>query len=345
MALFGKMFEKKNCAICGKELGMFGKTKLADGYLCKDCDGKLSPFFVGRRSSTIEDIRAQLAYREQNQRDLATFSPTTTIDGGLKKIYLDEDSGRLVLSGSSNWRNENPDLIALDQVTGCETEVRESKTEVKRKDAEGNEVSYNPPRYDIDYDIYVKVFFSHPYFSEVSWKTNRSRIERRGSAEYNDAEAKAQAVRQALSGIHQGVRAAAAPKKAVTCPNCLATTMPDANGCCEYCGGSLQSVLENPQQDTLGQYTTYGPAQGNTAPDGYAQQGYAPQQGNAPHQQGYAPQQQGRSSDYGERDYGEQGYDERDYGEQTQHARVGGFARQQRSAEEAKRNFRQDRLR
>ena len=249
MALFGKLFEKKNCGICGKELGMFGKTKLADGYLCRDCDDKLSPFFTGRRSSSIEDIRTQLAYRERNAAELASFAPTTTIDGGGKKIYLDETGGRLVLSGSSSWRNENPDLITLDQVTGCETEVRESKTEIKRKDAEGNEVSYNPPRYDIDYDIYVKVFFNHPYFSEVSWKTNRNRIEKRPSTEYREAEERAEAVRQALLGIHSSVRASAAPKTAVTCPNCLAVTIPDASGCCEYCGSSLADVRRASQDD------------------------------------------------------------------------------------------------
>ena len=33
--------------------------------------------------------------------------------------------------------------------------------------------------------------------------------------------------------------AANAPKQAVNCPNCGATTMPDANGCCEYCGSAL----------------------------------------------------------------------------------------------------------
>ena len=33
--------------------------------------------------------------------------------------------------------------------------------------------------------------------------------------------------------------AAAAPKEKLTCPWCGATTIPDANGCCEYCGGSF----------------------------------------------------------------------------------------------------------
>ena len=242
MALFGNLFEKKNCAICGKELGVFGKTKINEGYLCKDCAGKLSPYFHGHRSATAEDIRKQLAYREANAREVANFNPTTTIDGGEKKVYLDENAGKLIITSNSNWRQSNPDIIELSQITGCDTEVRESRTELKRTDKDGNEVSYNPPRYDIDYDIYVKVYFSHPYFSEISWKVNRSRIEQRNSAEYRDAEQRAAAVHDALTGIHATVRAAAAPKHAVTCPNCLATTKPDANGCCEYCGSSLANV-------------------------------------------------------------------------------------------------------
>jgi len=32
-----------------------------------------------------------------------------------------------------------------------------------------------------------------------------------------------------------------APKMAVTCPFCGATTTPDASGCCEYCGGSVNA--------------------------------------------------------------------------------------------------------
>ena len=66
MGFFDKMFEKKECAICGTELGLLGKTKINEGYLCKECVGKLSPFFGGYRSSTADDIREQLAYREAN---------------------------------------------------------------------------------------------------------------------------------------------------------------------------------------------------------------------------------------------------------------------------------------
>ena len=42
MGFFDKMFEKKECAICGTELGLLGKTKINEGYLCKECAGKLS---------------------------------------------------------------------------------------------------------------------------------------------------------------------------------------------------------------------------------------------------------------------------------------------------------------
>ena len=53
MGLFGKLFEKENCAFCGKELGVFGKKKLEDGVMCGDCQKKLSPWFTERRQSTV----------------------------------------------------------------------------------------------------------------------------------------------------------------------------------------------------------------------------------------------------------------------------------------------------
>ena len=67
MGLFDKIFEKKICDICGSEIGLLGNKKLEDGNCCKTCAGKLSPFFSERRSSTIEEIKQQLAYREANK--------------------------------------------------------------------------------------------------------------------------------------------------------------------------------------------------------------------------------------------------------------------------------------
>lgn len=50
-------------------------------------------------------------------------------------------------------------------------------------------------------------------------------------------------IRAALLQVRQDARdqvvAANAPKAAVTCPYCGATTTPDASGCCEFCGGAV----------------------------------------------------------------------------------------------------------
>ena len=61
------LFDKKYCDICGEKIGLLGNRKLEDGNLCKDCAKKLSPWFSDRRRSTVEDIKGQLAYREENR--------------------------------------------------------------------------------------------------------------------------------------------------------------------------------------------------------------------------------------------------------------------------------------
>lgn len=65
----------------------------------------------------------------------------------------------------------------------------------------------------------------------------------RASLEYQQYEQMGQEIREALLQIRQEARdsavAANAPKTAVTCPYCGATTTPDASGCCEFCGGAI----------------------------------------------------------------------------------------------------------
>lgn len=41
MGLFGGLFQKEACCICGGKTGMLDK-KTADGKICKDCTKKLS---------------------------------------------------------------------------------------------------------------------------------------------------------------------------------------------------------------------------------------------------------------------------------------------------------------
>ena len=134
-------------------------------------------------------------------------------------------------------------MLDFSQVTGCDTETRETRTELHWKDKEGEEHSYNPPRYDVDYDVYLTIHVNVPYYDSITFKVNDYRIEERDSVEFREAERQAREIREALTQLRESERekvvAAAAPKTARTCPFCGATTIPDANGRCEYCGGAM----------------------------------------------------------------------------------------------------------
>ena len=160
------LFDKKYCDICGEKIGLLGNRKLEDGNLCKDCARKLSPFFSERRRSTVEDIRRQLAYRAENEKKLAAFSPTLTFDGS-KKVYIDPMRECFIVTGLSNWRSANPDLIAFSQVLGVNTDIKENKEEIYYKDSDGNEKSYEPPRYTCDYEFNVTIRVDSPWFDTI----------------------------------------------------------------------------------------------------------------------------------------------------------------------------------
>ncbi|MDL2235952.1 DUF4428 domain-containing protein [Christensenellaceae bacterium OttesenSCG-928-L17] len=236
------LFDKKYCDVCGEKIGLLGNRKLEDGNLCKHCAGLLSPFTTDRRRTSLAEIKEHLAYRENNKQEVAAFRVTRTL-GGRTKVLLNEDSGKFIVTSSNRWQGENPDVILFSQVTGCQTEIKESREEIKRIDSEGKSVSYNPPRYDIDYDFHLTIHVNSPYFSEISFKINDNRIDQRGSVEYREAQRQADEIRQALTQAREQARehmaAANAPKLAQTCPLCGATTTPDASGRCEYCGGAL----------------------------------------------------------------------------------------------------------
>ena len=139
------LFDKKYCDICGEKIGLLGNRKLEDGNLCKKCAEKLSPLFSGRRSATVEEIKAQLAYREENRQKLDFFRPTKTF-GRRRKVYIDEAAGTFIVTSSNQWRDANPDIISLSQVTACNADIQEMKEELYRETTDGKRVSYNPPR-------------------------------------------------------------------------------------------------------------------------------------------------------------------------------------------------------
>ena len=261
MGLFGKLFEKKSCDICGGEIGLLGNRKLEDGNLCKNCSAKLSPWFSERRSSTVAQIREQLNYREENRAAVADFNTTRSL-GNSTKVLLAEDNRKFMVTSARDLTEANPDVLDYSQVTDCKVDVQEHKSELKRKDKDGKSVSYVPPRYEYSYDFYVIINVNHPYFDEIKFKLNSSSIKvtppaarpgvavtnagtlARSNVDYQECQRLGNDIQRALTQARQQVRrevaAAAKPKTAITCPCCGATTIPDANGCCEYCGGSVK---------------------------------------------------------------------------------------------------------
>lgn len=160
------LFDKKYCDVCGEKIGLLGNRKLENGNLCKNCARKLSPFFSDRRNSTVEEIKQQLAYREENERLLSDFRPDTTF-GEYKKVYVDKSAAKFIVTSASNWREANPDLISISQVTRVDTDIHENKTEIFYKDSEGNRKSYNPRRYKYDYEFNVTILVDSPWFDKI----------------------------------------------------------------------------------------------------------------------------------------------------------------------------------
>lgn len=259
------LFDKKYCDICGEKIKLLGNRKLEDGNLCKNCASKLSPWFSERRHSTVADIKEQLAYREANAAEVAKFHTTRSL-GRYTKLLLDEDSRKFMVTGAKDIGSANPDVLDYAQVTGCDLDIDEDRDEIMQKTGDGHETSYTPPRYEYSYQFYVTIYVNHPYFDQMRFQLSNGSVrtgeqsmagtpggwtvqERHsksghGANDYDEYVAMGNEIKEAVMQMRQDVRdeiaTAAAPKTAVTCPACGATTVPDASGCCEYCGASVR---------------------------------------------------------------------------------------------------------
>ena len=202
------LFDKKYCDICGEKIGLLGNRKLEDGNLCKNCAKKLSPFFSERRASTVEEIKQQLMYREENKKQVAFFNPTHII-GSDKKVYIDESARKFIVTSSSNWRESNPDIIEISQVTSCNVDIEEDRDEIKQTDSQGNKISYNPPRYKYEYEFNVEITVNSPWFTTIKFELTKfgDRPDSRYTDLYRDYERQADELKRALMpGIYGGAQ-------------------------------------------------------------------------------------------------------------------------------------------
>ena len=274
------LFDKKFCDICGEKIGLLGNRKLEDGNMCKDCAKKLSPFFSDRRSSTIDEIKQQLAYREQNKQALSAFRPNLTFGDG-KKIYVDMANGNFVVSNFSpnNWDDENPDVMALSSIMSCNLKIDEDKDEIYTQGKDGQRVSYNPPRYKFYYNFILEFAVNNPYFDDFRVQLNTFRIEGMGTMEYNKYQQMAMEVINTLT-----------PGRGGAMPNMMNGGMGMNNGMPMNQGYAPANAYGQPQSNPYAQQNPYGQPQANP----YAQQNpYGQPQANPYAQQNpYAQPQQ-----------------------------------------------------
>lgn len=251
------LFDKKYCDVCGEKIGLLGNRKLEDGNLCKDCAKKLSPFFSERRHSTLDEIKQQLAYREENQRQLAFFNPTRTL-GNDDKLYVDERNGKFIVTSSQNWREQNPDIINLTQVMSVNVDIDEDRDEITYTNNQGDEVSYNPPRFKYEYRFYIDISVDSPWFNQIRFELTEfnRRPDSRYSDFYRSYEREADEIRRILIPSQYG-----APLN-------------------NQQNGFVQQSYQQPMQNGYAQQSYQQPMQ-----NGYAQQSY-----QQPMQNGYAQQ-------------------------------------------------------
>ena len=270
------LFDKKFCDICGERIRFLGNRKLEDGNLCKDCEAKLSPWFSDRRRSTVQDIRDQLAYREENKKKAEAFKKTLSLGEG-NQVWIDEEKQQFIIRRNGQTIHDNPDVLSLSDVTGCEIDIDHSKTEETTRNEEGKSVSYDPPRHTHRYRFYIQLQVNHPWFDDMRFAVNGSSVEiKTGQPKPQPAEPGSilTQLTQALAGTNapayvtepdtehdenyqkylrlaESMRdallrrpepraeAAEAKPEKIACPFCSAVTEPDEKGCCPYCGEKI----------------------------------------------------------------------------------------------------------
>ncbi len=281
------LFEKKFCDICGGKVGMLTFSKLEDGNICADCKKKLSPFFSERKHSTVDDIKQQLEYREENRRNLDSFHPTRTF-GGNTKVYVDDTQGCFVVSRARDYREENADIITFSQVNNVRYEVEEHRTEQYRTTSDGKRVSYDPPRYEYSYEFTIQIDVSSPYFSHIEFELTTMRPDSRYTDAYRRYEQEANEIVMALRG-NGGMNMN--PNMAAGMGMGMNMNQPNMNG--------FNQQYQQPQQGFNQQYQQ--PQQGfnqqyQQPQQGFNQQYQQPQQGFS--QQQYQQPQQGFNQQY-----------------------------------------------
>lgn len=156
------LFEKKFCEICGEKAKLLSRTAISDGYICGDCRKLLSEFSDDFSSKTTDDIKKEMAFREENKAAFAEFCESRAI-GEHNEILVDDSKRWWVLSDSDDYANGNPDVFRFDEF--IRTDVRE---DYRRIDDDHDPERRSPPREVLE-NLYFDIYVKHPYVNVVSF--------------------------------------------------------------------------------------------------------------------------------------------------------------------------------
>ena len=200
------LFDKKVCDICGEKIGLLGNRKLDDGNLCKDCAKKLSPWFEERRHSTVEDIKKQLAYREQNKEAVRNFRVTRDLKADNNyHVFIDDNHQKFAI-GTKMDVETNPDILDLSQVTSCRMDVEQDRTEEQYRDQNGEMRDYVPPRYKYSYKYKMMIGINSPWFDDMDFRLNTFSISSDNRGELMEVEQTAYQIIAALTPNAAGMQ-------------------------------------------------------------------------------------------------------------------------------------------
>ena len=288
------LFDKKNCDICGEKIGLLGNRKLDDGNLCKNCASKLSPWFEERRHSTVEDIKRQLAYREENKNAVRNFSVTREFSADRYHVFIDDNKGMFAIAFNMS-EQDNPDIVPLSAITSCRLDIDEQREEEEYTDQDDESRSYVPPRYNYSYDYKIKLGVNTSWFDDMDFKLNTFSVRDHERAKMMNYEQLASQIITALTGApapvySNGMMNQGYPQQG----NMMNQGYPQQGGMMNQ-GYPQQSGMMNQGYPQQGNMMNQGyPQQSNMMNQGYPQQGNmmnqnAPQHGTMMNQN--APQQ------------------------------------------------------
>ena len=240
MGLLGGFFNKKNCAICGGEIGLLGNRKLEDGNLCKDCARKLSPWFSERRHSTVAQIAGQLQYREDNLQRIPSFRESRRYGtDSSQQLIIDDSQATFMVTSSNHWMKDNPDIIDYACVTGCRADIREDRHEVRHPGPDGHEVPFEPHRFRYDYDFGITIMLNHPYFDDITF-TLRTNVKDDERAELDALVTMCEDIVETMTGTRPDYapRVPARPPFCMKCGN----ELPAWGAECRFCSRPIPPV-------------------------------------------------------------------------------------------------------